>query len=182
MYTTGIVRRIDDLGRVVIPKEIRKTLRIKEGDPLEIYANKEELIFKKFSPMASVSKHAELVSWELSSILDCGCMILDCDEIISISGSKNKDIIGAIMSDEMASLVNKRKVFNLSRDGEKKPVKIHRGDETEYENQLVFPIISNGDCLGVIVLVTQSKEKRFGLDEEKLVRLGASFLSAQFDF
>ncbi len=181
MQTTGIVRRIDDLGRVVIPKEIRKTLRIKEGDPLEIYTNKEELVFKKFSPMTSISANASLVAGELSRFSGRDCFVLDTDSVISVSDSKNKGIIGAIMSDQMSKIINNRRNFIACNGENVHPVKIYKGDENEYENQMVIPIISSGDLFGAIVLIDKDKSKRFSSYDEKMAMLGASLLSSQFE-
>ncbi len=181
MQTTGIVRRIDDLGRVVIPKEIRKTLRIKEGDPLEIYTNKEELVFRKFSPMASLRANALLVAGELSRFSGRECVVLDTDSVICVSDSKNKGIIGAIMSDQMSKIISNRRNFIASTGDGSFPVKIYKGDENEYENQMVVPILSGGDLFGAIVVYDKEKGKRFSSNDEKLVMLCASFLSAQFE-
>ncbi len=181
MQTTGIVRRIDDLGRVVIPKEIRKTLRIREGDPLEIYTNKEELVFKKFSPMASLKANAQLVCEELSRFSGRDCFILDGDGIICVSNSKYKEIIGVIMSDEMSKILNNRRNFIVSSGEDGKSIKIYKGDENEYENQMIIPILSNGDLFGGIVLFDKQRDKRFNSLDEKMVMFGASLLSAQFD-
>ena len=181
MQTTGIVRRIDDLGRVVIPKEIRKTLRIREGDPLEIYTNKEELVFKKFSPMASLKANAKLVCEELSRFCNRDCFILDTDGVICVSNSKYKDIIGVIMSDEMSKILNNRRNYIISSTEDGKSIKIYKGDENEYENQMVIPILSNGDLFGGVVLFDKQRDKRFNSLDEKMVMFGASLLSSQFE-
>ncbi len=181
MVTTGIVRRIDDLGRVVIPKEIRKTLRIKEGDPLEIYTNKEELIFKKFSPMASLKANASLVAGELNRFLERDCVILDTDNVICVSDSKNKAIIGAIMSDQMSKIINSRRNYIASSSDGGIFVKIYKGDENMYENQMIVPILSGGDLFGAIVVFDKDRSKRFTSADEKMVMLGAKILSAQFE-
>lgn len=181
MQSTGIVRRMDDLGRVVIPKEIRKTLRIKEGDPLEIYTNKEELIFKKFSPIASINSSAGVIARGIANVLDRVCLVLDGDNVICSSDSKNKEIIGAIMSDEMRLLLEKRKVFIACKLDGIVPIKIYRGDENFYDNQIVVPIICNGDVYGALVVYDRDKSKRFSSFDEKVVCLGGDFISSQFD-
>ena len=181
MQTTGIVRRIDDLGRVVIPKEIRKTLRIREGDPLEIYTNKEELVFKKFSPMASLKANAMLISEELSRFTNRECFILDTDSVICVSSSKYKEIVGVIMSDEMNKILNNRRNYIISSAENGNTVKIYKGDENEYENQMIIPILSNGDLFGGIVLFDKERENRFNSLDEKMGMFGASLLSAQFE-
>ena len=97
MKATGIVRRIDELGRVVIPKEIRKTLRIKEGDPLEIYTDRDELLFKKYSPIASFENYSEGFTKSLNAVSEKAAVICDTDTVVSATGNGCKDLIGGYM-------------------------------------------------------------------------------------
>ena len=99
MQDTGIVRRIDELGRVVIPKELRKTLRIREGDPLEIYTNKDELVFRKYSPISAINGYAEAVADGISELTEKVCMITDTDVVVYVSGAKGKDVLGKNISE-----------------------------------------------------------------------------------
>ena len=93
MKATGIVRRIDDLGRVVIPKEIRRTLRIREGDPLEIFTDREgEIILKKYSPIGELGTLAKLYAESLSQTLGCTVCVTDTDQIVAVSGSGKKEL------------------------------------------------------------------------------------------
>ena len=93
MKATGIVRRIDDLGRIVIPKEIRRTMRIREGDPLEIYTDKDGgVIFKKYSPMGDLSQFAAQICETLHKTTGCSVAISDRDTIMAASGSCKRDI------------------------------------------------------------------------------------------
>ena len=179
--STGIVRRIDELGRVVIPKEIRKTLRIREGDTLEFLTNREELILKKFSSISLLKPNLMQICTQLSNHLERDCLIVDTDSIICVSSAKNKAILGTIMSDKMQKIIRNRKVFTANNKGEVKTIKIYEEDINEYENQIVVPIISNGDCLGGIVVYDFNKEKYFTPMDEKLVKLSASFLAMQID-
>lgn len=181
MKTTGIVRRIDELGRVVIPKEIRKTLRIREGDSLEFLTNEEELILKKFSSISSLKSNLMQICSQIAAHLERDCLILDTDSIVCVSSGKNKAILGAIMSDKMQKIISNRKVFIANNSDGVKTVKIYREDLNNYENQIAVPIISNGDCFGAIVVYDFNKDKRFTSMDEKLVKLSASFLAMQFD-
>ena len=95
----GIVRRIDELGRVVIPKEIRKSLRIREGDPIEIYRRDQELVFKKYSPMSQINQMAEAVGNGIKELTEKTCLITDNDTVVYVSNSKNKDLLGKYISD-----------------------------------------------------------------------------------
>ena len=182
MHTTGIVRRIDDLGRVVIPKEIRKTLRIKEGDPLEIFTNREELVFKKFSPMASSLSGIKQIIGKISQILGRECVAFDTDKLICVSDSKYKEIIGLIMSDEMSKKLRERKTFILSNGDGENTIRLYRGDENQYENQIIIPILSNGDLLGGIVVYDKDRVRRFTDMDEKILSLASSFISTQFEY
>ena len=93
MKATGIVRRIDDLGRVVIPKEIRRTLRIREGDPLEIFTDREgEVILKKYSPIGELGTLAKLYAESLAQTLGCTVCITDMDQVVAVSGSGRKEL------------------------------------------------------------------------------------------
>ena len=95
MKATGIVRRIDDLGRVVIPKEIRRTMRIREGDPLEIYTTKEgEVIFKKYSQIRGLEDFAAQFCDSLSRNSDFTAAVSDRDTIIAVAGSGRRDLLG----------------------------------------------------------------------------------------
>lgn len=176
---TGIIRRIDDLGRVVIPKEMRKTLRIKEGDPLEIFTNKEELVFKKYSPIESVGELTELVAKGLENICEKTCVITDTDKIIYAS-SKCKDFIGKEISSELASVIKERKsILNSKGDGGK-IIPLVKNDDYGIENQIVVPIINGGDCYGTIILADKDKTLRFSSQDVNIVRLGAYVLAEQF--
>ncbi len=181
MQVTGIIRRIDDLGRIVIPKELRKSLRIREGDPLEIFTNKEELVFKKFSPIALKESNTAIVIKEIATVLERTCMAIDNDKIISVSNSKYKEIIGAFLSDKMIELLNKRTLFNACRGDGVLPIKVYKGDEEYYENQIIAPIITNGDCFGAVIVFDSDKSKRLNVTDEKIVQLGASFIASQFE-
>jgi len=121
MKATGIVRRIDDLGRVVIPKEIRRTLRIREGDPLEIFtASDGEVIFKKYSPMGEISEFSGQYSEVLSRTSGMGVLITDRDHVVSVSGLSKKDFIEKRISKELEDIMENR--INFTKSGTEKPL------------------------------------------------------------
>ena len=181
MQDTGIVRRIDELGRVVIPKEIRRTLRIREGDPLEIYTNKDELVFKKYSPIVSINSYAEVVAEGLSELTEKICLITDTDAVVYVSGTKGKDLIGKDISSDMEKTLKDRKSVVLNKSDSGRIISPIRGDDMEAENQIIVPIVSGGDCYGSVVMIDREKSNRFSSTDVKLVRLGATFLSRQFE-
>ncbi len=175
----GIVRRIDELGRLVIPKELRKTLRIKEGDPLEIYASKDELVLKKYSPITTINAYAQAVADGINSITEKVCIITDGDAVIYVTGSKYKEVTGKILSEQMDKILKERKSVLISKSDGGSIIPIVKGDDLEAENQIVVPMISGGDCFGSIILFDKDKASRFSSSDVKLVQLGSNFLSSQ---
>ena len=180
MRETGIVRRIDELGRVVIPKEIRKTLRIKEGDPLEIYTEKDELVFKKYSPIAEVNEMAKMTADAISEMTECACVVTDTDSIIVVSGGK-KDMIGKSISGEIDKVLQERKSVVIRKIDGGEILPLYKGVDISSENQILVPILSYGDCYGVVALFDKEKVKKPLSEEIKIVQLGAKFLSKQFE-
>lgn len=178
MQDTGIVRRIDDLGRVVIPKEIRRTLKIREGDPLEIYTNKEELILKKYSPVASIGGGAKAVADELAAVTEKTCVVTDCDAVICVSGGKMKDYIGKNLSEKFTEAVRGKKSLLISRADGGTVIPLVHGDDLSAENQIIVPVTADGDCYGAVMLFDKDKTARFSSHEVKLAMLGAGILAA----
>ncbi|MGL4796439.1 MAG: stage V sporulation T C-terminal domain-containing protein [Paraclostridium sp.] len=177
MRATGIVRRIDDLGRVVIPKEIRKTLRIREGDPLEIFTAKDgEVILKKYSPIGELNEFSQEYAETLGETLGHGVVVTDLDSIIAVSKLPKKDYKEKSISKDLEQLIENRTV-NYVKDN--KLVALHKDDSMEYASQIVMPIVSvSGDCIGSICLVSKDAA---GLTEsdEKLLKVAANFLGKQ---
>ncbi len=169
MKATGIVRRIDDLGRVVIPKEIRRTLRIREGDPLEIFTDREgEIILKKYSPIGELGTFAKHIT-----------CITDKDQIIAVSGGGKKEFFEKHISPEMENCINKRTSLIAARsDAGFVPI-LEEDAEGIYNHQLIVPIIAEGDALGAIVFL--SKDQRMGEVEGKLAQTAAGFLGKQME-
>ena len=177
MRATGIVRRIDDLGRVVIPKEIRKTLRIREGDPLEIFTAKDgEVILKKYSPIGELNEFSQEYADTLGEILGHGVVITDLDTIISVSKLSKKDYKEKNISKELENLIENRE-FKKIKDENKIP--LYKDDNNFYNGQIIMPIISaSGDCIGSIVIVTKENES-FQEGIEKILKVACSFLGKQ---
>lgn len=181
MRDTGIVRRIDELGRVVIPKEIRKTLRIKEGDPLEIFTDKDELLFRKYSPLSTVAAYGEIMAESISELTEKTCIITDTDGVLYVTGGKYKDIVGKTLSGAMDKILKERKtVVTCLTDGDA-TVPIFKGDELGSENQIITPVICGGDCYGSVVLFDKETGAKFTPSDVKLVGLAATFLGKQFE-
>ena len=181
MKATGIVRRIDELGRVVIPKEIRRTLRIREGDPLELFTDRDELMLKKYSPIASVERFSEGTAKSLHDQSGYLCAISDTDNILHAAGAGRKGLVGHAVSDELTELMAARRshVASLAEGGRILPVV--REGEGEARAQLIVPIVAGGDCLGAVILLSEETGAVMEPSCVKLARLTADIIASQFD-
>lgn len=180
MKATGIVRRIDDLGRVVIPKEIRRTLRIREGDPLEIFTDREgEVILKKYSPIGELNEFAAEYCESLYEAINHTVVISDRDTIIAISGGSKKDYLDKRVSQDLESIMESRKAYNAT--GSNKPIKLYSEDENvdKYTAQVIVPIVMQGDPIGAVIFLSKEADAQMGDLELKLAETAAGFLSKQ---
>ncbi len=183
MKATGVVRRIDDLGRVVIPKEIRKTLRIKEGDPLEIFTDREgQVILKKYSPIGELSEFASGYAETLSKTTGHIACITDKDMVIAVSGGSKKEFLEQDISPELEQLMEDKEVYT-SKDNSDIAMPITKNGNNDRKNnaQVVYPIISNGDTIGTVILMSKEANKKMNEVEKKVAQSAASFLGSQMD-
>ncbi|MBR7796755.1 MAG: stage V sporulation protein T [Bacillota bacterium] len=178
MKATGIVRRIDDLGRVVIPKEIRRTLRIREGDPLEIFVDREgEVILKKYSPINELGHFAKEYAEALFDSLQSPVIISDRDEVIAVAGESKKDYLNKNIGAQLAKIIeNRTQVF----EKEAKQLEVTDGNEQELNSYCVSPIIANGDAIGCVMVFSKEGDA-FSKVEQKAVETAASFLAKQME-
>jgi len=148
MKATGIVRRIDDLGRVVIPKEIRRTMRIRVGDPLEIFTNdRDEMIFKKYSTMNSMREFAETIADAVFRVTGEKVVIADRERIIAATGDRKRELLDRELSEKMLAIVQKRVAF--TRNGEETQPMINSDESPDAD--LCIPIIVEGDIAGAVI-------------------------------
>ena len=176
MKATGIVRRIDDLGRVVIPKEIRRTMRIREGDPLEIFTAADgEVIFKKYSPIGELSEFAGQYTDVLHRATNLPVIITDRDHVIAVSGMPRKEAMDKHISHELEELMENRVNYIASPDAKA----LYPLTDKEKEAGLAFPIIGGGDVAGAVVMLLSSDGSMPSQTEIKLVSVAASFLGKQ---
>ena len=181
MKATGIVRRIDDLGRVVVPKEIRRTLRIREGDPLEIFTDREgEIILKKYSPIGELGQFAKQYADSLTQTTGHIVVITDKDQFIAVAGPIKKDIVTKGISHDLEEAINERETITASKE-DKTFVSIMNDDESEFLFQVITPIISEGDAIGSVILLTKDAKTKFGETEVKLAGTAAAFLGRQME-
>ena len=170
MKTTGIIRRIDELGRIVIPKEIRRSLRIKEGENIEIFVDNENIILKKYSLIKNLSDFAQNMADAIHSFINHNVIITDNDNILAVAGPLKKDLLGKnIGSDLESKLVRREEMI----EKHKKDIKItNEGLECTYT---VSPIIINGDAIGLVMII--SKDDPVDEIDYKLTQIASKFLS-----
>ena len=181
MKATGIVRRIDDLGRVVVPKEIRRTLRIREGDPLEIFTDREgEIILKKYSPIGELGQFAKQYADSLNQTTGHIIAITDKDQFIAVSGPTKKDMITKGISHDLEEAINEREVVVAGKE-DKNFIRIMNDDDSEFMYQVITPIISEGDAIGSVIILTKDAKTKFGELEIKLAGTAAAFLGRQME-
>ncbi len=180
MRATGIVRRIDDLGRIVIPKEIRRTLRIRESDPLEIFTDREgQVILKKYSPIGEMNTFAKQYVDSLAQVSGHGALIADRDQFIAAAGGC-KQFLNKAISRQLDDKINRRETFIATR-GEKNFIPVSDSEEMEYAHMAVAPIICEGDIIGSVVLLGNEGKGKMGEVEQKLVLSAAGFLGRQME-
>lgn len=174
MKATGIVRRIDELGRIVIPKEIRRIFRIKEGTPLEIFSGDNgELILKKYSPILELADLSYEVAESLSASLNCVVLITDIDKVIAVSGGGKKNFEGKNLAFSLEKVLHDRNVVIKNGD----LIKICETESFEYASQIIVPIVPNGDVVGGVVLL--HKTENFNENDVKVVKTMTKFIEKQ---
>ena len=179
MKATGIVRRIDDLGRVVIPKEIRRTMRIREGDPLEIYTDKEGgVIFKKYSLMGGLGDFAGQMCETLNKTTGQVAVITDRDACIAVAGVARRDLVDKRISAELEQIMEGRQIYQFKNGDTPLPV-CEEGDR--YLISCAAPILSEGDVLGCVLFVGTDTETSTGETEYNLVQTIAGFLGRHME-
>jgi AbrB family transcriptional regulator (stage V sporulation protein T) len=183
MKATGIVRRIDDLGRVVVPKEIRRTLRIREGDPLEIFTEKDgSVVLKKYSPIGELSECAKFFSGAIGNVIDRNVVICDKDIIICASGGCKKEYLNKPISKQLETMIDSRAVFIKNSAEEGTCIPVYEGEEIEHIfAQVICPVISEGQTIGAVVVIGRNAGDTFGEVEAKSAEVAAVFLGSQME-
>jgi AbrB family transcriptional regulator (stage V sporulation protein T) len=181
MKATGIVRRIDDLGRVVIPKELRRTMRIREGEPLEIYTDTNgELILRKYSPVGEISHSSMECAEAIHQITKHTCLITDKDKVVACSGINKKEYTDKPISKEVEDLLSSRKSRTLNRDDVKIP--ITSNDTKEHFSQVFAPILVYGDAMGVIIITNdENSDKSMTESDMGIASMAALFFGKQME-
>ncbi len=172
--TTGIIRRIDELGRIVIPKEIRKTLRIKNGDNLEIVVDGESIILRKYSQIENITDMATVYAESFFQVLKYNVIITDTDRIIAVAGNLKNKYLNMGISDSLTSMIERRDSFVARK---KDSIEIITGIK-EYGYYAMATIINNGDSIGSVIIL--SLDTPMLEQEEKLAKILANILSNYF--
>ncbi|MBU2700691.1 AbrB family transcriptional regulator (stage V sporulation protein T) [Sporomusaceae bacterium BoRhaA] len=187
MKATGIVRRIDDLGRVVIPKEIRRTLRIREGDPLEIYVDHEgEVILKKYSPVGQLGDFAKEYADSLHEAIAHIVLVADRDNIVAVAGASKKEFLNKPLGPAVEQAMEGRKTVIISNPSEYKDCKgcvadcDDEGDGIcKFTAEVIAPIVVEGDAIGAVMICSKQPGAQLGEMENKLAETAAGFLAKQ---
>lgn len=181
MKATGIVRRIDDLGRIVVPKEIRRIMRIREGDPLEIYTNREgEIMLKKYSHLGDLSEFAASYAESLAQTTGNLVCITDRDYVVAAAGPKKKEFEGKPLDTNMTELIDGRKTLLASRK-DNNLVKITADDERECNAEAITTIICSGDTIGSVIICGKEEDKWQPDSMRQLILTAAGFLGRQLE-
>lgn len=181
MKATGIVRRIDDLGRIVVPKELRRNLRIREGDPIEIFTGREgEIILKKYSPIGELSAFAQEYVDASAQILGCPVCVTDRDQIIAVAGMPKKELMGKHLHKELEDAINDREAI-MAKKGEKRYIRITGENDDVFEGQIVQTIICEGDAIGAVIILNKDEKNPLTETERKAAVIAANFLGKQME-
>ena len=180
MKATGIVRRIDDLGRVVIPKEIRRTMRIREGDPLEIFTDRDgEVIFKKYSPIGELSELAVTYCDVLTKSTEQAVIICDRDHCIAAGGIPKKEVLERRVTSALEDIMESRRLYTiLPNQGNERLFAL---EGTDIPVSIVAPIISAGDISGAVVFLNTGDADEIPQSDIKLATVAASFLGKNME-
>lgn len=179
MKATGIVRRIDDLGRVVIPKEIRRTMRIREGDPLEIFTDNDgEVIFKKYSPIGELSGLAGQYADVLQKTGNMPVVICDRDHVVAVAGISKKELMERRVSSQLEEFMEGRKSYARSAAESRK---LQPVEGIDYYALVQYPIIAAGDVCGSVMFIAPDQSMQAGDTETKLIQAAAAFLGKQME-
>lgn len=179
MKATGIVRRIDDLGRVVIPKEIRRTMRIREGDPLEIFTDNDgEVVFKKYSPVGEMSPFANQYADVMSRACGLPVLICDRDHVVAVAGLSKKDYYERRISAQLEEIMEQR-AMHVAKAGDQK--RLQPVESMERYAAVAVPIVASGDVTGAVCLMLPESGAVPGEGDVKLTQVAAAFLGKQME-
>ena len=180
MRATGIVRRIDDLGRIVVPKEIRKVLKIRVGDPLEIYTDRDgEIVLKKYSPIGEMTGLAQEYADAIAKASGYKVIITDRDHVVAVAGGVKRDIKGKEVARGMEQVMEEREII-VTGKGQKLVNVVEPYDYKEL-GQVICPIVCDGDIIGSVIILGRNENRQPGEVEIRLASIAAAFLGSQME-
>ena len=182
MKSTGVVRRIDNLGRVVLPKEIRKTLKLSSGDLLQIFIDKQQIIFEKYSPLSTFDKTTESVINCLHQVTQLPVVITDCQTVVQALGEA-KHLKGQKLSEEMVKTIEQKGSYIInSKDGGTVKKITENSDESQFLSQVIVPVIGEeNQPIGCVIIMDTKLEKELGLKEIDVCNFASKMLSQDLD-
>jgi AbrB family transcriptional regulator (stage V sporulation protein T) len=182
MKATGIVRRVDELGRIVIPKEIRRTLHIKNGDPLEIYTTESGgVILKKYSALKDLSDFAAQYADSLAKTSGHTLMITDRDVVVAVSGASKREYLDKKISRALENIMEDRDTV-INKGHSDRTVNILEDKDSEiFSSQVITPILAHGDAIGTVMMLSADKKATFGELETKLTQSAATIIGRQLE-
>ena len=180
MRATGIVRRIDVLGRVVIPKEIRKIFNISEGDPVEIFTEKDGIILRKYSPFANMDGLADEIAYAIFAKTGKCVYLTDKDTFISASGNCVKDLLGRSITPRISRLINDKQTLISSFEDGQNTIPLDGEEGFGYTNQLIMPIVSGDESFGSVILCSRNNLDRITTKDVDLAELACAILAGKF--
>lgn len=182
MRATGIVRRMDMLGRVVIPKEIRNVLKINFGDPIEVYTEKDEIILKRYSPVFNLESTAENITGGLNKLTGHSAFVCDKDVFVAGAGRYADHIVGKKIPKRVEEIIADKKTLTINADSgnlsERECIALIEG-EYRFFNQSFCPILNGDECIGLVILCDDKAENTITPSDAKLASLGAEFIAAK---
>lgn len=181
MKATGIVRRIDDLGRVVIPKEIRRTLRIHEGEPMEIFTGREgEIVLKKYSPIEELGNLAREYAQAMAQTIGYLVCVSDHDQIVAAGGPRQQEYQGKSISKELEDAIQYRETI-CANGKEKGWIPVTAEEKERVGARIIQPIIAAGDAIGAVLILNKKDGNPLTEAEKKLAQVAAGFLGRQME-
>lgn len=180
MKSTGIVRRVDVLGRIVIPKELRRMLKINEGDPMEIFVEREEIVLKKYSPLLNSDDLSNGIAQTLATRTGHTVLICDRDSFIAGNGSGVKDILSRRVSSAIGKLLSGEKTVVINQIDGQAPIELTDGENYGFYNEIFMPVKTKNDVLGGIIVADKCKDQQITSLDISLTALSADFLASHF--
>ena len=180
MKDTGVVRRVDDLGRIVIPKEIRKTAKIKTGDAIEFYVSDASVILKKYSPIEKSVENVMTLVNSVREVLEKECLITDLDNVVACSENLT-NLLQKPLTEKFIEIIKDKKSVVLNKKDDAEFFAIVKAQDLNEESRIIVPIICKEEVLGAIVILSFDKEDNKLFNEVNLARLCATLLSSQLN-